>query len=121
MTTVRELRNRTGLTQKEFSDKYNIPFGTIAEWDFGRTKPKTYVLNLLERFVMEDEIVDFKKPIIYGVNFGRLLDISGLNKTDFGRKYNITIKTAQNWSLDKNDWKIRLLERAVREDKALGK
>ena len=121
MTTVRELRNRTGLTQKEFSDKYNIPFGTIVDWDFGRIKPKTYVLNLLERFVMEDEIVDFKKPIIYGVNFGRLLDISGLNKTDFGRKYNITIKTVQNWSLDKNDWKIRLLERAVREDKALGK
>ena len=121
MTTVRELRARTGLTQKEFSLKYNIPFGTLADWEIGRTKPKPYILNLLERFVTEDEDATFNKPIVYGVNFSRLLDITRMSKAEFARRYGINQSTVRMWDRNDNSWRINLLERAVREDIALGK
>lgn len=52
--TVREMRKILGLTQAEFGDKYHIPKNTIANWESGITTPPLYVLELLQRAVMED-------------------------------------------------------------------
>lgn len=52
--TVKELRTLTGLSQKDFSDKYEIPKRTIEDWEGGKRNPPEYVISLLERVVRED-------------------------------------------------------------------
>lgn len=51
---VRLIRKITGLTQKAFGEKYNIPLRTIENWENGKSIPPVYVLQLLERAVKED-------------------------------------------------------------------
>jgi putative transcriptional regulator len=52
--TIKEMRTMLGLSQQAFGDKYGIPFRTIQNWEAGRRKCPDYVLNLLERAVLED-------------------------------------------------------------------
>jgi putative transcriptional regulator len=36
---VRTLRRALGLTQEEFAGRYDIPLGTLRDWEQGRTEP----------------------------------------------------------------------------------
>lgn len=45
--TIKQLRKITGLTQEKFAEYYGIPIRTIQEWEYGRVKPKDYVMKLL--------------------------------------------------------------------------
>lgn len=49
-----EIRILSGLTQKEFSERYNIPKRSIENWDTGSRNPPEYLIKLLERIVKED-------------------------------------------------------------------
>ena len=52
---IRRLIDYTHITtQKQFSDKYNIPLTQLNNWVTGYQKPRKYILLLLERFVRED-------------------------------------------------------------------
>ena len=46
--TVKEMRVMLGMTQREFSEKFEIPYRTIQEWEGERRTPPKYVMNLLE-------------------------------------------------------------------------
>ena len=35
-TELKEIRKGLGLTQEEFSEKYNVPWGTLRNWEQGR-------------------------------------------------------------------------------------
>ena len=48
---IRELRNKTGLTQKRFSEEYGIPLSTLRKWEQGESSPPEYVVALLARSV----------------------------------------------------------------------
>lgn len=56
---IKEIRALTGLTQRQFAKKYDIPFGTYQKWEVPtdsinhRTCP-LYLRKLLERVVRED-------------------------------------------------------------------
>lgn len=52
--TFHEIRILSGLTQKEFSERYNIPKRSIENWDAGSRNPPDYLVELLERIVKED-------------------------------------------------------------------
>ena len=52
--TIKELRLHTGISQKVFYDKYEIPKRTIEDWETERRTPPEYVIKLLERVVKED-------------------------------------------------------------------
>ena len=59
VTGIRELRNITGLSQKEFGNKYNIPLKTIQNWESDRSKEASrscppYVIYLLAKAVATD-------------------------------------------------------------------
>lgn len=45
------LRNKTGLTQQAFCEKFNIPIGTFRNWEQGISTPPKYVYDLLETAV----------------------------------------------------------------------
>ena len=46
--TVKEMREMLGMIQREFSEKFEIPYRTIQEWEGERRTPPKYVMNLLE-------------------------------------------------------------------------
>lgn len=52
---IKELRKLTGLSQKQFSEKYGIPLPTIRHWEQGQRECPRYVLDLLE-FKVKKEI-----------------------------------------------------------------
>ena len=48
------IRNRTGLKRKAFCEKYGIPLRTMEDWEAGKSKAPQYVMDLLERAVIQD-------------------------------------------------------------------
>lgn len=46
---IRELRDLTGMTQKEFAASYGIPLSTLRKWEQGEASPAPYVTALLAR------------------------------------------------------------------------
>ena len=60
---IRDLRRRTGLTQKNFSGRYGIPMRTYQCWESGESTPPEYVIRLLGRAVDEDFGPKDAKPV----------------------------------------------------------
>lgn len=52
--TIKEIRALTGLTQKQFAEKYHITFSSIKNWESGHRTCPDYVVELLEFKVRED-------------------------------------------------------------------
>lgn len=52
--TIKEIRKLTGLTQKQFAEKYHINFSNIRNWEIGHRNCPEYVMELLEFKVRED-------------------------------------------------------------------
>jgi DNA-binding transcriptional regulator YiaG len=46
--TFKELRQASGMTQKEFAEYFEIPKRTIESWDEGARKCPEYLLKLME-------------------------------------------------------------------------
>ena len=57
---VKEMRESTGLTQKEFAAMYDIPLSTLRKWEQGEASPAPYVLTLLAR-TLPDTKLSLKK------------------------------------------------------------
>jgi len=57
---VRELRERTGLTQEKFAAKLGVTYPTINRWENRRTKPSPLALKQIEELLhgMGDEGCD---------------------------------------------------------------
>lgn len=51
---IKELRKKNGMTQKEFSEFFNIPKRTIEDWEGGRRVPPVYVVELIQ-YKLENE------------------------------------------------------------------
>ncbi|HSW40487.1 MAG TPA: helix-turn-helix transcriptional regulator [Acidobacteriota bacterium] len=45
---VRELRERTGLTQEKFAAKLGVTYPTINRWENGRARPSPLALKQIE-------------------------------------------------------------------------
>ena len=50
-TKMKELRESTGLSRKDFCEKFDIPYRTMTEWELGHRNAPPYVLRLLSYFV----------------------------------------------------------------------
>ena len=59
---IRELRNKTGLSQKAFSEKYGIPISTLRKWEQGEAKSAKYFVDLLALTVpgIEDSLKTYR-------------------------------------------------------------
>ena len=44
---MKELRKKSGMTQKEFAEHYEIPISTLRKWEQGEASPAPYVLKLI--------------------------------------------------------------------------
>lgn len=55
--TVKELRAKTGMSQKAFAEYFGIPIRTVQDWEQGNRKPPSYVVEMLGR-VLDNEYFD---------------------------------------------------------------
>ena len=53
---VRQLREHTGLSMKEFSKEYNIPYRTLQDWESCERIPTDWTIDLLARAVYSDRM-----------------------------------------------------------------
>ena len=54
---IKQLRERTGMNRKDFSEYTKIPVRTLEDWEAGRRTPPEYIPRLLEYQLKYDEIV----------------------------------------------------------------
>ena len=45
---IKELRTRTGMSQRQFADYFNIPKNTLQNWEQEQRKCPEYLLELIE-------------------------------------------------------------------------
>jgi len=67
---VRELRERTGLTQEKFAAKLGVTFPTINRWENGRAKPSPLAMQKIEDLLrsMGDRGSDLLSKILFRIN-----------------------------------------------------
>ena len=54
--TIKELRERTGMSRKEFSKHTGIPVRTLEDWEAGRRTPPEYIPRLIAYQFMYEEL-----------------------------------------------------------------
>ena len=53
---MKQIRSKTGLSQKRFGKKYGIPERTIQDWETGKRKPTEYVMKMLNKCVEGEKL-----------------------------------------------------------------
>ena len=51
---IKRIRSISGLSRKDFAERYKIPIRTLEKWERQESNPAEYVVLLLERAVRED-------------------------------------------------------------------
>ena len=51
MENIKQLREKTKLTQKEFAEKFDIPVRTIQKWECNGSTPPPYIPELIEKII----------------------------------------------------------------------
>lgn len=51
---LKKIRQEFNLTQRQISDKFEIPIGTYEHWEMGIRKPPIYVVKMIE-FILNCE------------------------------------------------------------------
>ncbi|MCR4805375.1 MAG: helix-turn-helix domain-containing protein [Clostridia bacterium] len=73
---IKEIRIKTGMTQKAFSALFNIPLSTLRKWEQGEASPPPYVADLIARAI---PAMDASLRVIHG-NDGNAYYYDGLKK-----------------------------------------
>ena len=62
-SSMKELRESTGLNRKEFCEKFEIPYRTMTEWELGHRTAPPYVLRLLAYYVEMQNMLKGKEDV----------------------------------------------------------
>lgn len=54
---IKDLREGTGMTRKEFSEHTGIPVRTLEDWEAARRNPPEYIPKLIEYQLKYEELV----------------------------------------------------------------
>lgn len=79
---IKEMRDLTGQTQKEFANMYGIPVGTLRRWEYGESTPAPYIVEMIaERLPFTDErlkkIKTYNGTFFYDEDAKQIIDIRG--------------------------------------------
>lgn len=58
---IKALREKAGMTRKDFSDHTGIPVRTLEDWEAGRRNPPEYIPRLIEYQFKYEELVKIKR------------------------------------------------------------
>ena len=59
--SIRDLRESTGMSRKEFSEHTGIPVRTLEDWEAGRRTPPEYIPKLIAYQLKYEELVRGKE------------------------------------------------------------
>ncbi|SEP70790.1 hypothetical protein SAMN02910289_00406 [Lachnospiraceae bacterium RM5] len=62
-SSMKELRESTGLNRKEFCEKFEISYRTMTEWKLGHRTAPPYVLRLLAYYVEMQNMLKGKEDL----------------------------------------------------------
>ena len=57
---IKMLREKTGMTRKEFCEYIDIPYRTVTEWERGTRNAPDYVLRLISYYIEMHKMVNTK-------------------------------------------------------------
>ncbi len=57
---IKELRESTGMSRKEFSEHTGIPVRTLEDWEAGRRTPPEYIPRLIVYQLKYEELMKVK-------------------------------------------------------------
>ena len=69
MPTIREWRQRLGMSQRQFSAFFGIPLGTLRNWEQGINSPPEYVFSMLLTSIRRDGMLNVET-----MKFMKLMD-----------------------------------------------
>ena len=58
---IKELRQQTGMTRREFSEYTKIPVRTLEDWEAGKRTPPEYIPRLLKYQLLYDKWIKNKE------------------------------------------------------------
>lgn len=58
MIKIKELRQRTGLSQSKFAEYFGIPVRTIQKWEIGQANPPEYIPKMISRILELEKRID---------------------------------------------------------------
>ena len=56
--TLKKLRAVLCLNQREFAEKFHIPYGTYSQWETKRRQPPEYVIQLIVDIIEKDNLIE---------------------------------------------------------------
>ena len=59
-SSIKELRDSTGLTQKAFADLFGIPISTLRKWEQGENSPAGYIVHMIARLLPRESTTNKK-------------------------------------------------------------
>ena len=65
---IKSIRLQTGLTQREFASKFQIPLKTLQHWECGDAMPAPYLLQLIAQNIPQERN-DMKKISSQNTNY----------------------------------------------------
>ena len=63
--SIKELRESTGMSRKDFSEHTGIPVRTLEDWEAGRRTPPEYIPRLIAYQLKYEELVQGKEDCIF--------------------------------------------------------
>ena len=58
---IKKIRERTGLSRREFCEKYGIPYQTVTDWELGHRTPPEYLMRFMAYYIELHKIMDESK------------------------------------------------------------
>ena len=58
MTTIKDLRTATGMSQKAFAEYFGIPKRNIEDWERNVSRCAPYLINLIEYKLRKEELIN---------------------------------------------------------------
>ena len=59
MKTIKELRQKTGLSQSQFARKFRLSVRTLQQWEQNRRETPEYIIYMISRILeLEDKLCD---------------------------------------------------------------
>lgn len=56
--TIKELREKTGLSQQKFGDYFGIPRRTIQNWEMGTSECNQYIVEMMEYKLKNEGLIE---------------------------------------------------------------
>jgi DNA-binding transcriptional regulator YiaG len=57
MNSIKALRKKCGMSQREFAKYFQVPLGTVRNWDQGLCKCPAYVVKLMVEKLTREELL----------------------------------------------------------------